>query len=276
MSSTSLTLTQPLGPTGRSRLLCLPFELRYDIYKTCLYSSYDGEINEHTMCSRGNDSDSTALLLTCKQIYNEARPLIYRKMTVSYSLHRWDHFLNRIGPQNISLIQDLTIYYTCSPIEYWQECRGYTSKKGKMMITNKWLGILEAFHRAQPNLRLKKITMCMGDCGEYWPRGSNGLLFASHYHKYRKCRIYNELELLKGMSKFSGVHQIVFQNNCNPLWSMFLRRRLGFILKRAQNGTMTLVNPNHPHGVDLRNHVPSKLLEGVYDERHPRSWENRY
>ncbi|OTA63185.1 hypothetical protein K449DRAFT_433287 [Hypoxylon sp. EC38] len=267
MSSSSLTLTQSSTLAGRSVLLCLPFELRLDIYEKYLYSEYYGEIDEGIMWQTGRDSPSTVLLLTCKQIYDEVRPIIYQAMTVSSSLSHWDRFLNRIGPHNISLVKHLTINYSCSPADYWGECRGDKPKNGEPMIINKWLGIFQAFQRAQPNLQLKKITMYMEPCDGYWPGGSEGHLFASHYTKYQNCRAYNELELLKVISKFSGIHQIVFENKFNPLWGMFFRHRLGFVLKRAQNGNMTLVNPDHPdYGVDLRNHVASKLLEGVYDE----------
>ncbi|KAI0837796.1 hypothetical protein F5Y06DRAFT_287648 [Hypoxylon sp. FL0890] len=268
MSSSSPTLNQTPANMGYSRLLSLPFELRLDIYERYLYSEQFGAIDEGLMCLTESESPSTALLLTCKQIYEEARPLLYQKVTISYSLDIWERFFDRIGPYNISLIRDLTIYYSCCPSDYWRECHGCKPEDGEPKKIDKWLPIFNALHRAKPNLRLKTITLYVDPCEGYWPGESEtDLSFLLNNKRYRDCRIYQELGLLKMVSQLSSVHQIVLKNKFNPLWGMFFRHRLGFILKRGQHGQMTLVNPNHPlYRVDLRNYEPSKFLKGVYDE----------
>ncbi|KAI1135049.1 hypothetical protein F5Y05DRAFT_421777 [Hypoxylon sp. FL0543] len=268
MSSPSPTVTQSLAPMGRSRLLSLPYELRLDIYERYLNSQYLGAIDEGLMYGGELPSAFVALLLTCRTIYEEVRPILYQKVNISYSLDLWERFFSRIGPHNISLIRDLSICYSCSPDSYWEECRGCEAQEGEPKKIEKWLGIFEALKSAQPNLRLERITLYIEPCQGYWPyEDESPLSSLANRVKHRSCRVYKELELLKTVSQFSDVHQIVLKNQFNPLWALFFRHRLGFVLKRGQYGTMTLVNPNHPdYGVNLKNYVPSKSLKGVYDE----------
>jgi hypothetical protein len=71
-------ISEPQSPS----LLTIPSELRNEIYRLALTSSERIEITENYT--------EPALLSTCRQIRNEATPILYLENNWSINLHGWD------------------------------------------------------------------------------------------------------------------------------------------------------------------------------------------
>ncbi|KAI2471274.1 hypothetical protein F4781DRAFT_440701 [Annulohypoxylon bovei var. microspora] len=242
--------------------LSLPVELRLDIYERFLYTHHHGDIDDDTVVVPWVGWEAVKLLEVCKQIYEEASPIIYEKMTISCNLEEWRIFLERIGPRNVSKIRDLTITYSCSPDDNLSKCFG--SPREKFDI---WREILGNFKISQSHSSLRTMTVNICPCqGHPWHVEEYGPLSADNF-KYTACQVYKDLSFLQHLSHFSGIRQMVVRGRFDPLWGMFLRKKLGFIVKRSPGGDLELLNSTHPHyNGDLKGYRPSKLLDGFYDE----------
>ncbi|KAI1205846.1 uncharacterized protein F4807DRAFT_464308 [Annulohypoxylon truncatum] len=255
---TTLSVTRPATRSTSSGFFSLPFELRLDIYERYLYPYHHGDIDDATVVSPWSGWEAVRLLEVCKQIYEEASPIVYQKMDISCNLEEWKRFLTKIGPRNIAKIQHLTITYTCSP-DYKSPCLGLGAKE-----EDHWSYILGLFKLAQADSRLKTLILNIFPCHGTW-LGTNELCRIPT--TFTNCHVYNDLQFLKNLSCFSDAQEIILKNRFNPLWGAFLRKRPGFIAKRHDGGNITLINLNRFDRVlDLDGYKPSELYDGVYDE----------
>ncbi|KAI1097666.1 hypothetical protein F4804DRAFT_326910 [Jackrogersella minutella] len=219
--------------------------------------------------------ESVRLLETCKQIYYEAAPIVFEKMSIGGNLDEWKIFLNKIGPLNISMVRHLDLTYSCSTDNSYQQCLRHQEKQYDL-----WAGVLEPWKRAQPYSNLRTLTINISPCEGHWDCGDDSAIAdddeyddecfgINHYNtKYENCRVFRDIAFFKHLLVFVNVHEIVLKNRFNPLSAIFLRKRLDFTAKRDQHGGITLVNRTHPFcndGVDLRGYEPSGIEE-VYDK----------
>ena len=90
----------------------------------------------------GTDID-TALLLTNRQIFNEAEPVLYqtRTLTIGFYLHKGLEFLQSLSPRarrNIRAV-DVALPYRCCcgldhPLQYWRKLYAYMSQNLQLRV----------------------------------------------------------------------------------------------------------------------------------------------
>ncbi|KAI1452529.1 hypothetical protein F4805DRAFT_472344 [Annulohypoxylon moriforme] len=255
MSTALVNAARPTVYTTHSRLLSLPYELRLEIYETHLWTYFYDKIYDDTVVDPWIGREAVQFLEVCKQIYEEASPIVFRRMHITGHYYEWKKFLETIGQRNLAKVQHLKIKSSCNPDG--QECDGHLEKE-----ESHWPDIFRLFKMCQPQSRLKTLEVYMNPCS-----GSRNET-SPHSLQYTKCHVYNDLAFLKNLSSsFGGVQQIVLSDKFNPLWGSFLRRRLGFVVMRRGVAYQTFVNPNHPcFDIDTRGYEKSIKYDDVYDE----------
>lgn len=99
----------------------LPLELRLQVYGHAFIPT--GHEYYSWKKNSSGDRATVSLLRTCKQIHNEAAPVLYSTITFHlYVCPKAVDFLRSIGPINITYIKSLHIFFTNSPkIAIWKE-----------------------------------------------------------------------------------------------------------------------------------------------------------
>lgn len=99
--------------------LTLPLELRLQIYG----HAFTPTKHEYSRKRDSGDRATVSLLRTCKQVHNEAAPVLYSGMTFHlYVCPKALDFLRSIGPINKTYIKSLHIFFTNAPkIAIWKE-----------------------------------------------------------------------------------------------------------------------------------------------------------
>ncbi|KKZ63919.1 hypothetical protein EMCG_01777 [[Emmonsia] crescens] len=110
-SSTSSRLNKP-KQSSPFLLHRLPYELRHQIYKASLITNHP--IDPH---NRQQISFSPSILATCKQIHEEAAPILYGENKFILQNLPWDtEWLDDIGPHNVSLLRRVQLFVDAGPI----------------------------------------------------------------------------------------------------------------------------------------------------------------
>ncbi|KAI1077837.1 hypothetical protein F5B20DRAFT_592581 [Whalleya microplaca] len=219
-----------------SRLLTLPIEVRLQIYGYIVDSPKSYERGK----SPGSSAFFVGLLCVCRQIHAEVTPLIYKTITIDRPLDHWSQFLHQIGPHNVSMIRNLTIYYpSFEPSESLQ--------------------VLQSLTRQNNNIQTLKVEVE----GSEIDQPLNMILL--------------DLKFLSYISRLRNAQEIELIGAFNPLWGFFLHQRLGFILRRGNLGRAwgpswqwshwRLINPAHLCTEDLADCIKHLSLDGVYDQK---------
>ncbi|KAI0889567.1 uncharacterized protein GGS22DRAFT_182910 [Annulohypoxylon maeteangense] len=252
------TIIQSNARIARPSFLSLPLELRLEIYEYYLYSSYHGEIDDNSMIIPWDGLEAIRLLEVCKQVYQEASPIVYQKMTINCNLSDWAHFLRKIGPHNISKVRHLIINYSCE-VDEEAPCFGVRGWN-----KNPWEDIFELLKATQLSSNLNTLTLNLDTCSGF---GKYILPYPPKRIRYTNCRAYKDLRILQHVSQFNNLREIILENRVDPLWGIFLRKRLGFISKRHEGWKEILLNPKyHDPKISPRGYTKSERLDDVYDE----------
>ncbi|KAI1137295.1 hypothetical protein F5Y05DRAFT_419727 [Hypoxylon sp. FL0543] len=209
----------------RASFLALPAGLRLQIYEELFDWPIDLKgIIERNLHLRKNH---LALLLACKKVYVEAKPIVYR--AVSLNIMSSPLILRPIRPHNLALIQHATFTYDCLT-EYnilgLARRRFYRVTESQSEVTHQnthrkdWAAYFDELAAAGLNPKQVTIVVC-------------------------RCKgAYRDWKLLKLIgSRFAGVRQIELRGAFLPLWAYSLRRRLGFTILRDGPGSWCLLNP---------------------------------
>ncbi|KAI0010461.1 hypothetical protein F4779DRAFT_577638 [Xylariaceae sp. FL0662B] len=251
MSSSTIITTGHAATTHNRHLLSLPYEIKVEIYKYILYPSESPTDDQNFDTTSPPASGVVDFLSVCRQIHDEATPLLYKKITISPPLNYWVNFFERIGPRNTGLIQNLTIQYAL-PKSDWLDSLSSTRTHAE-----KWRRILGSLAR-QNKVDTIRVEI------------------AADERTYTRNEIYVDLTFLKHLSRLSNVREIELKGPFNPFWGLFLHQRLGFIVQRYQPWVTwcrrwvlshwMLIKPEQLDLDDLRGFVKAKLIDGVYDE----------
>ncbi|KAI2776423.1 hypothetical protein F4815DRAFT_449344 [Daldinia loculata] len=203
----------------------------------------------------------------------------------------WCKFLRSMGPQNISLVKNLTIVYPCSlytnqfPIDdddygYVEECKGFAPQES-LREHDRWADMFGYFKEARPTLQLLAIHLqpCAGynDDPDHWYYGEEEdydrfRRRMVNSRKHRECRVFRDMNIQKHLLFFSNAREISISGRFNPLISLLLRREHGSIIKRWREPKSNkrdyyrLDNLNPEYRIDLENFTESRKMKGVYYE----------
>ena len=187
--------TMPLQDQ-RSTFLLLPLELRLDIYEYLFLCKKE----IHPYCSdipRAERSISPSILRTCKQIRQEASPILYSKNAFSIAcpevIFPW---LRKMGRANIKLLN--TIYMWVNPV--------MRKAKNRAKETGLWYKILDLLAREATGLRHLEV---------HWNRSFQGEDAGK------------DLRFVRKLAKIQGLKSMVVGGYYAMHWPQYLTKKMG-------------------------------------------------
>jgi len=201
-------------------LLDLPLEIRVEIYDLLLVSrfnrlenpsrsvgnTYQQLIMLDELQSRRSKTMEPALLQTCKQVYEEAAPILYsRNVFRFHEPHFMVQFMAQIGHTNMRLIRALDIYVP--------------PDADKLA----WLNLLHILPEATPGL--KSVVVAWWGVGDWggWPQS-----------------LGTDVDFARALAALSklGLEQLKIKGHYAKPWPAYFREMFGAQVVEAQEGRL--------------------------------------
>ncbi|OJD22436.1 hypothetical protein ACJ73_06218 [Blastomyces percursus] len=203
-------------------LLLLPYELRHQIYNASLTASHP--IDPH---NKRQTSFSPSLLATCKQIHDEATPVLYRENEfILRNILRDTQWLDEIGGRNASILKRVQFFVDEGPI-----------------IMTEFGGVVNDGHEQRLRALLRRLT-----------RDAKGLRYlrvhlAGLGEKDYECYKYDEegygmqprwgwgedRQFMLELGRMCGLTELVIDGAFETTWMGYLRKQMGDEVKVLHN-----------------------------------------
>ncbi|KAI2622429.1 hypothetical protein GGR54DRAFT_646769 [Hypoxylon sp. NC1633] len=278
------TRRSPFAP--QPHILRIPVELRLMIYKEIFEDVVERGIGLYPFDGLFfPDFNDIRLLEVCKQIRTELAPIIYNKVEIGSArreANNWARIFSLIAPHNTSLFTEFTFDYRFHAGSSFLPHPNEISEE-----KDKWQKLHS--HLAHADLAPRLVTIYMTPCQgcSCWAQqlGQSKINPANCWEnpavgfEYTDCFIYQDLKFLKFVTScFAKAERIEFWGAVDPLWLLFIRRKLGFIVLRDPDyeygqyqeeeslRACVLINPKvfNPDR-DLKGYIRAGSMEGVYD-----------
>ena len=213
-------------PKSRATFLVLPLELRLHIYEY-IFLCKSQIMPYHNRKPRAEHSIPPSILRTCKQINQEASPILYSKNTFSISYPQKTFFwLLEIGRANIKLLN--TINILVDSVMNTKDTHTYCVKE-----TAFWYKVLDLLAQEATGLRHVEIhwapSFQVGEAGK-------------------------DLRFVRELAKIQGLKSMVVDGYYGMHWPRYLTKKMGVTvvektydepwlrsLRRFQQGTEDLI-----------------------------------
>ncbi|PGH04787.1 hypothetical protein GX51_03271 [Blastomyces parvus] len=221
ISSTSSRYDKP-EPFSPCFLLRLPYELRYQIYSASLAASHP--IDPH---DKQQTSFSPSLLATCKQIHDEATPILYGENEfILRNIPRDIQWLNEIGTRNVSILKRVQFFVGEGPI-IMTEFGGAVDDGQEQRLR----ALLRRLTRDAKGLRYFRVHLAgLGEndyegyeCDEEW------------YGIQPNWGWGDDREFMLELGRMSWLTELVFDGAFETTWMGYLRKQMGDVVKVLYN-----------------------------------------
>ena len=192
---------------SQSTFLLLPLELRLQIYECIFLCKKQIKVHSYRK-PRAERSIPPSILRTCKQIHQEASPILYSKNTFSISfpqaILKW---LSEIGRANIKLLN--TIHIEVIAMENSQDMAELSARK-----TISWYKMLDVLAREATGLRHIEINW-LHSCGP----GDYG----------------TDVRFARELAKIQGLQSMVVEGFYGVHWPRYLTKTMGVAVVEKPN-----------------------------------------
>ncbi|KLJ13551.1 hypothetical protein EMPG_11510 [Blastomyces silverae] len=217
ISSTSSRYDKP-KPFSPCLLLLLPYELRHQIYNASLAAS--NPIDPH---NKRKASFSPSLLATCKQIHDEATPILYRENEfILHNIPRDAQWLDEIGARNVSILKRVQFFVDEGPI-VMTEFGGVANDGQEQRLR----ALLRRLTRDAKGLRYLRVHLAgLGEkdyeCYECDEEG---------YGMQPRWGWGEDRQFMLELGRMSGLTELVLEGGFETTWMGYLRKQMGDAVK---------------------------------------------